>query len=574
MCDTEVADREVIGSIECKPVENLEYVRKVFQALKVSCEEDKPFYSVRCPRCGLSSKLILKGPRKGKLSFDKPPDSQCPHSREEILSAAGLSSSDLYDDDPGDAVFPDVLLPQFLNASYPDVRLDEVAARWLWLGQVPWPLVTKQADLLRQVVRTLLLFFGRKVEGAYKDLCHRLATSSWPDTVLLDLIRETAVQVEQEKLEIKGLEEARQLGLHLSSFPDEVAATHEWLVEGVVVRNQPCLVGGVSKSLKTSIVLDLAISLASGKPFLGRYPVSRPVRVATFSGESGSATLEETFHRICRAKGIAEPLPGLQRCDVLPQLSDPQHLAALKAMLREFRADVVVIDPLYLCLLAGGKGKRANAASVFDMGPLFRSVCQACLEVGCTPILVHHTTKDIRPGKKPDLTHLAGAGVVEFARQWLLVNPRREYDPVTGRHWLWLAYGGSAGHSDLLAVNVVEGKMGEDFTGRTWQLTLLTEEQVKEADRREKVRAEQKEKSIEADQKVRGYAAQLKAAIIQLEKTPGAEVGRRRVRNLAKLNTANMAYAVEHLVKLGEISEIPADKECNFPQRLRRLRVA
>ena len=129
------------------------------------------------------------------------------------------------------------------------------------------------------------------------------------------------------------------------------------------------------------------------------------------------------------------------------------------------------LDPLSLCLLDGAQA--GAASNLYDVGPRLRSAAQACLDAGATPVFVHHTTKGgARQGAgAPDLEDLAFAGVGAFARQWLLVRRRAPYRPGSGRHQLVLAAGGSAGHSGCWHVDVDEGALQEDFSGRRWRAT-------------------------------------------------------------------------------------------------------
>jgi hypothetical protein len=100
-----------------------------------------------------------------------------------------------------------------------------------------------------------------------------------------------------------------------------------WLVEHILVADQPCVIGGPKKSLKTSILVDLAISLATAGRFLGEFIIRQPTRVGFFSGESGGATIQDTARRVCEAKGIeTKDLGDIVWCFRLPQLSLQEHL--------------------------------------------------------------------------------------------------------------------------------------------------------------------------------------------------------------------------------------------------------
>lgn len=250
----------------------------------------------------------------------------------------------------------------------------------------------------------------------------------------------------------------------------------EWLVEEVFVTQQPAVVGGPKKSLKTTFACDLAISLGTGTEFLGHFQVPKARRTAVLSGESGTAVIRETALRICQAKGI----PLDRQCGVywrfdLPRLGDEQHLAELTASLVGKNIEVVIIDPLYLCFV--GSDRSFSPSNLYDVGPLLYRASKACLDAGATPILIHHATKgsekrNSKTIEPPELGDLAFAGVAEFARQWLLLSRAKPYEPGKGRHEIVMSVGGSAGHSGFWHVAVSEGSGGKKLSSRRWQVRV------------------------------------------------------------------------------------------------------
>lgn len=256
---------------------------------------------------------------------------------------------------------------------------------------------------------------------------------------------------------------------------NELKCDLEWLVEGILVKGEPGVIGGPKKTLKTSLMVDMAISLGTGSPFLGKFAIPKSVPVAVFSGESSKGSLQDTARRVARNKGVALD----RHCHVhwesdLPRLLDPGDRRALRETLRDAKIKVVFLDPLYLCL-RGGK-QSVSASNLYEVGPALRQVARACLAAGATPVLLHHATKTAgktADGEKPlDLDGLAFAGIGEFVRQWVLLNRTEEYDVGSGRHRLLMSAGGSAGHSDCWRVDVDEGLLKADFGGRKWHVTI------------------------------------------------------------------------------------------------------
>lgn len=217
-----------------------------------------------------------------------------------------------------------------------------------------------------------------------------------------------------------------------------------FLIKRFLVSGQPCILGGPKKVLKTSLLVDLAVSLGTGTPFLSDplFAVPDSVNVLLLSGESGGFTLQETAKRIAKARNRSLSSASIYWGFDLPQLGNPTHLNELADEIGMREIKVAIIDPAYLCLLAAGTS--ANITSnVFAMGQLLKGLSEIGRQTNCTLIIAHHTRKTDRssPFGVPDLEDLSGSGFAEWARQWVLLNRREAYKAGTGEHRLWLMYG-------------------------------------------------------------------------------------------------------------------------------------
>ncbi len=222
----------------------------------------------------------------------------------------------------------------------------------------------------------------------------------------------------------------------------------EFLVDGVIVRDQTLILTGAAKSFKTTTLCELAVSLAGRSPFLGRYEVPRAFRVGLFCGETSDEDLRAMLWRQLLWHGL-EDSDCVDRIFVysgqLPKLTDPRDIRAIGKVTRDLGLDFVALDPGYL-RLAG-----VDMSQLTEVGPRIREI-GAAVEPATLAILHHCKNGDARHGQSLSAYNGAGTGIIESGGQFLNINREREYRQGDQWHELnanWFGRGGHGGEALL-----------------------------------------------------------------------------------------------------------------------------
>lgn len=333
---------------------------------------------------------------------------------------------------------------------------------------------------------------------------------------------------------------------------DEGDFSQEYIIPNVIPAGQGGVISARFKSLKTTIGIAAAFSASTGRPFLGKFPVANPCRAGVMSGESGLAALRGIGRRVAASFDMTlADATDLFWSPTVPKLTDRQHLVAVEDFIKHNRLGLLLIDPTYLAF-----GDAAEfSANVYAMGRYLLPVTEIIARTGCTIILINHNRKSRSHHQKqddpPELGEISGSGYCEWARFWMLLGPRREWNSDTGQHWLWLRTGGSSVDSGLWAVDVREGRRG-DSVGQQWDVAVTPAAEARLARDQEKSRrkAEDKERiASEREQKL----------LDALTKLPNGDTAN-ALRAVSKLNAEALAVTIRSLMAKGLATTCSVEK--------------
>lgn len=177
----------------------------------------------------------------------------------------------------------------------------------------------------------------------------------------------------------------------------------KWLVDDAWVDNSVGFISGRSKSYKTWIALDLALSIVSGESFLGRFPVRRSGPVLLVQEEDPAPVLQERIRLIAKAKGMLPKLETVEKNHFRVTYPEyPLHIINLqgfnlgveekvnqvRGLIAELNPVMVVLDPLIVLLPQGVDEFRGG-----EISQVLQSVKMWREEFGCSVVIVHHWNK-------------------------------------------------------------------------------------------------------------------------------------------------------------------------------------
>jgi hypothetical protein len=183
-----------------------------------------------------------------------------------------------------------------------------------------------------------------------------------------------------------------------------------WLVEDLWPADAYGVIGAEDKAGKTWALLDLAVSVATGTPWLERFACPTAGPVLLYLGEGGERAMLRRLRAITRSRGVSvDDLRALFPRFRAPRLADPRELDAIAEDLASVgeRVRLVGIDPLYLSVPAG------SGADLYAMGALLGGVQRVCQDAGAALAITTHWNKT---GEGSGPRRFTGAGPGAWGR--------------------------------------------------------------------------------------------------------------------------------------------------------------
>lgn len=169
------------------------------------------------------------------------------------------------------------------------------------------------------------------------------------------------------------------------------------IVEGFLCEEAKMVIGGSSKTYKTWLTMDLALSVATGAPFLGHACHRRNVLYVNF--ELKESTFKKRIQAVTHAKNLLLDYQQFYHLSLrgrVAKLKSSEIVDKIIALALDKRCSVVVVDPIYKLNTQGTDENSAGQQTVF-----LNELDRITTEAKCSLVFDDHFSKGNQSDKDP-----------------------------------------------------------------------------------------------------------------------------------------------------------------------------
>lgn len=230
--------------------------------------------------------------------------------------------------------------------------------------------------------------------------------------------------------------------VRVSDFRSRTYKTPTWLVNQMWTRGAFGFLAGESKTYKSLLALDMAVSVSSGTAFLSHFqvPIASQGPVLLWQEENDEGLVQERLRRIEQARGLGPTSAGYKLSLIgrdyplhfgnrhAIDLNDPKDLKYITRQIVKLSPRLVILDPLYMMIPTLDESEAAAIT------PMLRNLAKIQTDTKSSILVVHHYRKPQQQSQKGRAMHrMSGTGV--FGRRydsaiWVEVIEESESKPV------------------------------------------------------------------------------------------------------------------------------------------------
>lgn len=248
-----------------------------------------------------------------------------------------------------------------------------------------------------------------------------------PDEIYqLLLPRAREIEISEKELSLIcnsiGRYEPRNISANGSSIEEFLKdiETVDWIAPGLIAKKSIGFVVGLPETMKTWMLIDLAIECAKEKGglWLGRFPVNH-AKVLLVDQERFKGETQRRFQSVLSAKALDGMMLKSNlfiRCGTATRLDLPHSFDAFKKELSEIRPGLVIIDSFATIKIAEENNRK-------DIQNVLERVKELRNEFGCTFLFIHHESKAaFHPEESgdPSIAQMAGSVAIPAAAEMVL----------------------------------------------------------------------------------------------------------------------------------------------------------